>query len=108
MKFDISLLEDFISISTKNDINPLIQIIESILDSKTSCNDIVLIAKQQILCVENTLDNIILSEDLIIDDQLELFSYHINEAIKRLRKHIGFYNTKRKHKKTKRNIPESI
>ena len=82
MKFDISLLEDFISISTKNDINPLIQIIESILDSKTSCNDIVLIAKQQILCVENTLDNIILSEDLIIDDQLELFSYHINEAIK--------------------------
>jgi len=84
MRFDTSLLKDFIAISTKNDINALLYKLEILLDSKTSNHDTILIAKQQVLCVENTLDNIISSQNLIIDGQLELFSYHINEAIKNI------------------------
>ena len=80
-KFDIKQLDNLISLSTKQSINPLIQKIETILDSNTNSDEMTLISKRQINSVEDTLSQIKLSIMPLDTGELEFFAHHITEAL---------------------------
>lgn len=80
-KFDISHLGQYIPLSTKEDIRPLIQKIETILDNNTHSDDMTLISKRQVESVQNTLTQITLSRMPLQTGELEFFAYHITQAL---------------------------
>ena len=82
--FDKTKIDDFIELSTKEDINPLIKKIELILDSNTHSDEMTLISKRQILSVENTLYNINLSINPLDSGELEFFAHYITEALEQI------------------------
>ena len=83
-KFDKINITDFIELSTKEDINPLIKKIELILDSNTHSDEMTLISKRQILSVDNTLNNIKLSKEPLLRGELEFFAHFITEALEQI------------------------
>ena len=83
-RFEKSKLEDFIELSTKETINPLVSKIESILDSNTHSDDMTLISKRQVDRVEQTLFHINESTMPLETGELEFFAYHINEALENI------------------------
>ena len=82
--FDKSNIKDFIELSTKEDINPLIKKVENILDSNTHSDEMTLISKRQISSVENTLYNIGLSKIPLNSGELEFFAHYITEALEHI------------------------
>ena len=82
--FDKTKIDDFIELSTKENINPLIKKIEIILDSNTHSDEMSLISKRQILSVENTLYNINLSINPLNSGELEFFAHYITEALEQI------------------------
>lgn len=82
--FDKTKIDNFIELSTKEDINPLIKKIEVILDSNTHSDEMTLISKRQILSVENTLYNINLSKNPLDSGELEFFAHYITEALEQI------------------------
>ena len=85
-KFDISRIDNFIKLSTKEDINPLISKIETILDSNTHSDEMTLISKRQVQSVEDTLSHINLSLIPLEHGELEFFAHHITEALDNISK----------------------
>ena len=83
-KFDKSKLDDFIELSTKETINPLIYKVESILDSNTHSDDMTLISNRQVDSVEQTLFHINESTMPLQTGELEFFAYHIKEALENI------------------------
>ena len=83
-QFDKSKIDDFLELSTKEDINPLIKKIEVILDSNTHSDEMTLISKRQIISVENTLYNINLSKNPLNNGELEFFAHYITEALENI------------------------
>ncbi|PUE65537.1 tRNA uridine-5-carboxymethylaminomethyl(34) synthesis GTPase MnmE [Arcobacter caeni] len=83
-KFDKTKIENFIKLSTKDDINPLVKKIELILDSNTHSDEMTLISKRQILSVENTLYSINLSKNPLETGELEFFAHYITEALEQI------------------------
>lgn len=82
--FDKTKIDDFIELSTKEDINPLIKKIEIILDSNTHSDEMTLISKRQILSVENTLYSIKLSKNPLETGELEFFAHYITDALEQI------------------------
>ncbi len=80
-KFDKSNLMDFIELSTKEDINPLIKKVENFLDSNTHSDEMTLISKRQVTSVEDTLYNINLAKEPLVSGELEFFAHFITEAL---------------------------
>jgi len=80
-KFEKDKLENFVSLSTKETITPLIQKIELILDSNTHSDDMTLVSKRQVDEVENTYSHIIQASLPLETGELEFFAHHINEAL---------------------------
>lgn len=80
-KFQSNKLQSFTPISSKTTISPLIEEISKILDKNSGSDEITLISKRQIQCVEICLQNTKIAIELLKELQLELFSYHIKEAI---------------------------
>jgi len=80
-QLDKSKIGQFIELSTKEDINPLIAQIETILDSNTHSDEMTLISKRQVQSVEDTLNNINLSLMPLESGELEFFAHHITEAL---------------------------
>jgi tRNA modification GTPase len=83
-KFDKTKIENFIELSTKDDINPLIKKIEMILDSNTHSDEMTLISKRQIISVENTLYSINLSKNPLESGELEFFAHYITDALEQI------------------------
>ena len=83
-QFNKTKIDDFIELSTKEDINPLIKKIELILDSNTHSDEMTLISKRQIISVENTLYNINLSKNPLDSGELEFFAHYITEALEQI------------------------
>ena len=83
-QFDKSKIDDFIELSTKEDINLLIKKIEIILDSNTHSDEMTLISKRQILSVENRLYNINLSKNPLETGELEFFAHYITDALEQI------------------------
>jgi len=82
--FDKAKIENFIEISTKEDINPLIRQIEQILDSNTHSDEMTLISKRQVISVEDTLYNIKQSVMPLQGGELEFFAHYITEALENI------------------------
>ena len=85
--FDESRLQDykkFIKLSCKNDIKILENELKKILDSFSNSNEQILISKRQIDIVKNTISFIKDSFLPLQNEELEIFSFHINEAIKEI------------------------
>jgi tRNA modification GTPase len=80
-QFDTNRLSSFISLSSKNTILPLAKAIEQILDTNTGEDDMTLVSKRQIVCVEQTIDSVATSMRMLNDGALELFSFYVKESI---------------------------
>ncbi len=82
VKFDNSRLNNnYLELSAKNDIKPLVNKLESILDNNTHSDEMSLISKRQVNSVEDTLKNIIASKDPLQCGELEFFAHHITTAL---------------------------
>ncbi|RXJ75591.1 tRNA uridine-5-carboxymethylaminomethyl(34) synthesis GTPase MnmE [Arcobacter sp. F155] len=80
-KFEKNSLENYVSLSTKETITPLVQKIEIILDSNTHSDDMTLVSKRQVDEVENTYSHIKQAFMPLETGELEFFAHHINEAL---------------------------
>ena len=83
-QFDKSLINEFIELSTKEDINPLIKDVEIILDANTHSDEMTLVSKRQVASVENTLSHINQSIIPLDSGALEFFAHHITEALENI------------------------
>ena len=86
IKIDLDKFKGFniVKISAKEDISPLTKKLEELLDNYSSEEDYVLISTRQVNAVERALNEINLSEEFLNTGELELFSYHIQNAIKEI------------------------
>ena len=83
-KFNTKFLNEFINLSTKEDINPLISMIEEILDANTHSDEMTLISKRQVDAVAQTLYHINESYGPLKTGELEFFAYNIQEALEHI------------------------
>ena len=83
-KFDTSNIQNYIKLSTKTNIQALIQSIQDILDMNSNTNEMILISKRQIISVEETLKNIEHSKEPLLTGELEFFSYYITQALENI------------------------
>jgi tRNA modification GTPase len=83
-KLDISKISHLnpINLSCQDNINPLVSNLEEILDSKDSNEDVMLISTRQIDIVSKTLQEVDTARELLQTLELEIFAFHINEAIR--------------------------
>lgn len=83
-RFDILLLENPIKISCRQDVKSLTDAINEYLNTLDVNDEIMLSSARQISAVIQTLNAIKTSQDLLKSGELELFSYHLNDAISAL------------------------
>ena len=84
LKIDLDLFKDFktVKISAKENITPLIESLKELLDSFGGEDEHVLISTRQIDAVQKALSYINESKEFLQTGELELFSYHIQDAIR--------------------------
>ncbi len=82
-RFDASKIEEFpfVKISCKKDTSVVIEKLKEYLDEQTLQNDIILVSKRQIEAVNKALNEMEASKERLNEGELELFAYHINDAI---------------------------
>jgi tRNA modification GTPase len=71
-----------LELNSKDDVTPLIQKLETIMDRSNSSDEIMLISQRQIAAVEETIKNIDDAFMPLEDQELEIFSFHLNDAVK--------------------------
>lgn len=71
-----------VKISAKEDISPLIAKLKELLDNYSGEDEHILISARQISAVEKAVKSIEESNEFLKTGELELFSYHIQDAIK--------------------------
>jgi len=76
-KFDLEL-------NSKDNVNSLIKVLEKIMDTTNSTDEVMLISQRQISAVQNTITNIEEAFEPLQDQELEIFSFHLNEAVKEM------------------------
>lgn len=85
-KFDSNKISKFnsISISAKNSIDIVASTLELIMNEQNSSDELMLISTRQIEHTKKALEAIIESRDPLDDGELELFTYHINVALREI------------------------
>lgn len=73
-----------LEINSKQSVSALIKILEEYMDSNNLSDEIMLVSSRQIVAVKNTLNNIKEALEPLHDQELEIFSFHLNEAIKEM------------------------
>jgi len=81
-KFVLEQLNFNLELNSKDDVTLLINSLEKIMDVSNSSDEIMLISQRQISAVEATMQNIKESFAHLKDQELEIFSFHLNEAVK--------------------------
>ena len=81
-KFLFDSLDFDLELNSKDDVTSLIDKLEAIMNVKNSSEEMMLISSRQISAVENTMQNIEESFIPLEDQELEIFSFHLNEAVK--------------------------
>ena len=77
IKFDMEL-------NSKDNVDKLVHLLENIMDMSNSSDEMMLISTRQIQAVENTIKNINEAFEPLQDQELEIFSFCLNEAIKEM------------------------
>lgn len=83
-KFDNADVKFDLELNSKQNVISLIDVLKDIMDKSNTSDEIMLISHRQISAVENTLRNI---EDAFMplqDQELEIFSFHLNDAVKEM------------------------
>lgn len=83
-KFEVSGIEFDMALNTKESVDELIQALEDIMNRANASDEMMLISQRQISAVENTLRNIDEAFEPLGDQELEIFSFHLNEAVKEM------------------------
>ncbi|MDQ7044225.1 MAG: tRNA uridine-5-carboxymethylaminomethyl(34) synthesis GTPase MnmE [Sulfurimonas sp.] len=83
-KFLFPSLEFDLELNSKDDVSSLVAVLEEIMDRSNSSDEIMLISSRQISAVEETMKNIQESFLPLEDQELEIFSFHLNEAVKEM------------------------
>ncbi|MCD6259183.1 MAG: tRNA uridine-5-carboxymethylaminomethyl(34) synthesis GTPase MnmE [Helicobacteraceae bacterium] len=73
-----------LEINSKQSVSALIKVLQEYMDSNNLSDEIMLVSSRQIAAVKNTLTNIKESLEPLHDQELEIFSFHLNEAIKEM------------------------
>lgn len=71
-----------LALNSKDDVTPLIEKLQFIMDRSNSSDEVMLISGRQISAVEQTIKNIEEAFAPLEDQELEIFSFHLNDAIK--------------------------
>jgi len=83
-KFSLESLAFDLELNSKDDVSGLIDRLEDIMNVSNSSDEIMLISSRQISAVEETMTNIKESFIPLADQELEIFSFHLNEAVKEM------------------------
>jgi len=83
-KFICDKVEFNMQLNTKESVSLLIEKLKNIMDSSNISDEIMLISQRQVGAVEATLSNIKESFYPLEDQELEIFSFHLNEAVKEM------------------------
>lgn len=83
-KFSHAKIAFDLEINSKENVDSLIEVLKNIMDTTNSSDEIMLISQRQILAVQNTLNNIEEAFLPLVDQELEIFSFHLNEAVKEM------------------------
>ncbi len=83
-KFEASDICFDMELNSKESVDSLVVSLENIMNIANSSDEMMLISQRQILAVENTLKNIDEALEPLQDQELEIFSFHLNEAIKEM------------------------
>ncbi len=71
-----------LALNSKVDVTALIKKLENIMDKSNSSDEMMLISQRQMQAVEETMQNIQEAFIPLQDQELEIFSFHLNEAVK--------------------------
>ncbi len=83
-KFHLENLAFDLELNSKNDVTALVKKLEAIMDASNVSDEIMLISQRQISAVEATMQNIKEAFEPLQDQELEIFSFHLNEAVKEM------------------------
>ncbi|RUM64446.1 MAG: tRNA uridine-5-carboxymethylaminomethyl(34) synthesis GTPase MnmE [Sulfurimonas sp.] len=83
-KFSFPSLDFDLELNSKDDVSSLVKALEAIMDRNNSSDEIMLISSRQINAVEETMKNVEESFIPLEDQELEIFSFHLNEAVKEM------------------------
>ncbi len=83
-KFSCNKIKFDLELNSKENVNVLIEVLQKIMDTTNKSDEIMLISQRQISAVQNTLQNIKESLLPLQDQELEIFSFHLNEAVKEI------------------------
>jgi len=81
-KLDLDGVTWDLELNSKEDVSALVEKLASIMDRTNTSEEMMLISQRQIHAVEQTLQNIEEALEPLMDQELEIFSFHINEALK--------------------------
>ena len=83
-KFTLEPLAFDLELNSKDDVTGLINRLEKIMNVSNSSDEVMLISQRQISAVEETMQNITDAFFPLEDQELEIFSFHLNEAVKEM------------------------
>jgi len=83
-KFYLEPLNFDLSLNSKDDVSTLVNALEKIMNMSNSSDEVMLISTRQISAVQETMNNIKDSFIPLADQELEIFSFHLNEAVKEM------------------------
>ena len=83
-KFDQNRVDFDLELNTKSGVEELVELLKTHMDTTNSSDEMMLISHRQISAVENTLQNIDEAFMPLEDQELEIFSFHLNEAVKEM------------------------
>ncbi|WP_457746699.1 tRNA uridine-5-carboxymethylaminomethyl(34) synthesis GTPase MnmE [Sulfurimonas sp.] len=83
-KFHLEHINFDLELNSKDDVSALIEKLQNIMDRSNSSDEIMLISERQISAVQETMKNIQESYEPLENQELEIFSFHLNEAVKEM------------------------
>jgi len=83
-QFSLEGIEFDLELNTKDDVTMLITLLENIMDRSNHSDEIMLISERQISAVQKTMENIQEAFEPLESQELEIFSFHLGEAIKEM------------------------
>lgn len=83
-KFVSQNIDFDLEINSKESVDSLVEVLKNIMDTTNTSDEIMLISQRQISAVQNTLTNIEEAFFPLENQELEIFSFHLNEAVKEM------------------------
>ncbi len=81
-KFNLESVEFDLELNSKEDVSALVKKLQAIMDRTNLSDEIMLISERQISAVRETMQNIQEAYEPLESQELEIFSFHLNEAVK--------------------------